>query len=33
MIEVLDDVHYSVDLTHSFIYNSGYDFISIDWTS
>ena len=33
VIEVLDDVHYSVDLTHSFVYNSRYDFISIDWTS
>ena len=33
MMEILDDVHYSVDLIHSFVCYSGYDFISTNETS
>ena len=33
MMEILDDVHHSVDLTHSFVCYSGYDFISTIGTS
>ena len=29
----LDDVHHRVDLTHSFVCYSGYDFIPTDGTS
>ena len=33
MMEILDDVHHSVDLTHSFVCCGGYDFISTNETS
>ena len=32
-MEILDDVHYSVDLIHSLVCYSGYDFISTNETS
>ena len=32
-MEILDDVHHSVDLTHSFECYSGYDSISTNGTS
>ena len=32
-MEILDDVHLRVDLTHSFVYYSGCDFIPTDGTS
>ena len=33
MMEILDDVHLRVGLTHSFVYYSGCDFIPIDGKS
>ena len=33
MMKILDDVHHRVDLTHSFVYYGGYDFISTNGTS
>ena len=32
-MEILDVVHLKVDLTHSFVYYSGYDFIPTNGTS
>ena len=32
-MEILDDVHLRIDLTHSFVYYSGCDVIPIDGTS
>ena len=33
MMKILDDVHHSVDLTHSFVFDSGDDFIPTNGTS
>ena len=33
MMEILDDVHQSVDLTHSFVCYSGYDYVSTNGIS
>ena len=33
MMEILDDVHLRVGLTHSFVYYSGCEFIPTDGTS
>ena len=33
MMDILDDVHLRVALTHSFVYYSGCDFIPTDETS